>query len=68
MSQLSDRKIDRLSHLFASGRTGHAREIARLLGEELRERHTEPDPLLKMIEQFFDAGVTRSAPENSQSS
>lgn len=57
MSQLSDRKIDRLAHLFASGHSGYAREIARLLGEELRERRTEPDPLLKMLEQFLRTGA-----------
>jgi hypothetical protein len=57
MPQLSDRKINRLSHQYASGHTGCAREIARLLGEELRERRTEPDPLLKMLEQFLCAGV-----------
>jgi hypothetical protein len=43
--QLSDRKIDQLPHLFASGHVGLVREIARLIGEELREHRTEPDRL-----------------------
>jgi hypothetical protein len=57
MSQLSGRQIDRLSHLFASGQTEHAREIARLLSEELREHRSEPDPLLRILEEFISRSV-----------
>ena len=35
MSELADQNIERLSHLFASGNLSHAREIARLLGQEI---------------------------------
>jgi len=40
MADLTDHNMERLSHLFASGNMGHAREIARLLNSERRaERH-----------------------------
>jgi hypothetical protein len=45
MSELADQNIERLSHLFASGSLGHAREIARRLGEEIGEPpHERPEP------------------------
>jgi hypothetical protein len=61
MSQLSDREIDRLSYLFASGHTGHAREIARLLSQELPERNAEPDLVFEILEQIFGPGMLGSA-------
>jgi hypothetical protein len=65
MSQLSDREIYRLSCLFASGHTGHAREIAQLLRQELPERSAEPDPLFKMLEQIFGPGMLGPYPATS---
>jgi hypothetical protein len=41
MSELTDQNIERLSHLFASGSLRHAREIARLLGQEIPEQQPE---------------------------
>lgn len=41
MSELADQNIERLYHLFASGNLGHAREIARRLGEEIGEPRRE---------------------------
>ncbi|MBV9460904.1 MAG: hypothetical protein JO141_25825 [Bradyrhizobium sp.] len=44
MSELADQNIERLSHLFASGDLGHAREIAQRLGQEIGEQQRErPD-------------------------
>lgn len=45
MSDLKDSEIERLSHLFASGRMKHACEIARLLSRELTEQTPNVDPL-----------------------
>ena len=45
MSELADQNIERLSHLFASGSMKHAREIARLLSEEIGEPSgARPEP------------------------
>jgi len=41
MSELADQNIERLSHLLASGNLSHAREIARLLGQEIGEQPRE---------------------------
>jgi hypothetical protein len=49
MSELTDQNIERLSHLFASGSLKHAREIARLLGQEIPEQQPE--------RQGFDQGA-----------
>ncbi len=44
MSELADQNIERLSHLFASGKLSHAREIAQRLGQEIGEQQREhPD-------------------------
>ena len=52
MSELADQNIERLSHLFASGNLSHAREIARLLGEEIGEaprQRAEPGLISRLL-------------------
>ena len=62
MADLTDHNMERLSHLFASGNMGHAREIARLLNLERTERYgTKADPLSGLLEDFLH-GLARSPP------
>jgi hypothetical protein len=61
MADLTDHNMERLSHLFASGNMGHAREIARLLNLERPERCTKADPLSGLLEDFLH-GLARSQP------
>jgi hypothetical protein len=46
MTVLADPKLERLCDLFASGRMEHAKEIARLLVQEINEPRPAPDALL----------------------
>jgi len=43
MTTLADPTLERLCDLFASGRMENAKEIARLLVQEVNERRAEPD-------------------------
>ena len=54
MTMLADPKLERLCDLFASGSMEHAKEIARLLVEEIHQ--TPPDP-----EALFSSGLLRRA-------
>ena len=66
MADLTDHNMERLSHLFASGNMGHAREIARLLNlERTTERCTKAAyPLSSLLEDFLH-GLARSQLANS---
>jgi hypothetical protein len=46
MTMLADPKLERLCDLFASGSMEHAKEIARLLVQEINEPRPEPEALL----------------------
>jgi hypothetical protein len=46
MTTLADPTLERLSDLFASGRLENAKEIARLLVQEISEHQPEPEALL----------------------
>ena len=60
MADLTDHNMERLSHLFASGNMGHAREIARLLNlERTTERCTKAYPRSGLLEEFLH-GLARS--------
>jgi hypothetical protein len=59
MADLTDLNMERLSHLFASGNMGHAREIARLLNLERTEQCSKADPLSSLLEDFLH-GLARS--------
>ena len=65
MADLTDHNMERLSHLFASGNMGHAREIARLLNLERTARCTKADPLSRLLEDFLH-GLARSQPADNQ--
>ena len=43
MTTFADPTLERLCDLFASGSMEHAKEIARLLVQEVNERRAEPD-------------------------
>jgi len=49
MADLTDHNMERLSHLFASGNMGHAREIARLLNLERTEQCTKAGSLSTLL-------------------
>ncbi len=46
MTMLADPTLERLCDLFASGSMEHAKEIARLLVEEIKEPRPRPEALL----------------------
>jgi hypothetical protein len=46
MTTLADPTLERLSDLFASGKMEHAKEIARLLVQEISEPRPGPEALL----------------------
>jgi len=46
MTTLADPNLERLCHLFASGHMGHAKEIARLLVQEINEPRPAPESVL----------------------
>ena len=46
MTMLADPTLERLSDLFASGRMEHAKEIARLLSQDIKEPWPGADVLL----------------------
>jgi hypothetical protein len=43
---LADPTLERLCNLFASGRMEHAKEIARLLGQEIKKPRPRADALV----------------------
>ena len=45
MTILTDPTLARLCDLFASGRMEHAKEIARLLAEEIHQARPDPEAL-----------------------
>jgi hypothetical protein len=45
MAMLTDPTLDRLCDLFASGRMEHAKEIARLLADEIHQPRPDPETL-----------------------
>jgi hypothetical protein len=66
MTTLADATLERLCDLFASGRMENAKEIARLLVQEVNERQPEPDALLAsdLLRQAATAfGTPDSPPE-----
>jgi hypothetical protein len=46
MRPLADTSLERLCDLFASGSMRHAKEIARILGQEIDEPRPNPEALL----------------------
>jgi hypothetical protein len=46
MTTLADPTLERLCDLFASGRMENAKEIARLLGQEISEHQAKPEAKL----------------------
>jgi hypothetical protein len=46
MTSLADASLERLCDLFASGSMRHAREIARILGQEIDEPRPSSEALL----------------------
>jgi hypothetical protein len=55
MSDLNDREIERLSQLLASGSLKNAREIVRLLNQELGETRVRPHSLMAAMSSLFKA-------------
>jgi hypothetical protein len=53
MSDLKDHEIERLSHLLATGSLSNAREIARLLDDELGASRPRHNSLLAAVGSFF---------------
>ena len=55
MTMLTDPTLARLCDLFASGRMEHAKEIARLLADEIHQ--TRPDPEVLASFELLRRGV-----------
>lgn len=62
MSELADQNIERLSHLFASGNLGHAREIAQRLSEEIGEPRRSGRPEFGLISRLLAAAALGRQP------
>ncbi|MBV8924387.1 MAG: hypothetical protein JOZ74_03355 [Bradyrhizobium sp.] len=62
MSDLKDHEIERLSHLFASGSLRNAREIVRLLDDELGVPRRAQHSLLAAVSSFFKPARAADSP------
>jgi hypothetical protein len=63
MSDLKDHEIERLSHLFGTGSLSNAREIVRLLDDELGAARQRPNSLFEALGSFFKPTKAVASPK-----